>query len=126
MISHRCRYVKATEAVKLASEAGANSSPSSTRATALLDAKVGLLTSFYERLVPAHAVAGSASQRRAITGVGEGAERKLVEQFERCANIVAALPASHADVIADVTKRMGEGELILFTVTCHANPADKI
>ena len=101
-------YVKASDAVALAS-AAADATPASTRATALLNAKVALLTSFYERLVPAPANAGPASQRRAITGVGEGAERELVERFERCANIVAALPASHAVVIADVTKRMGEG-----------------
>ena len=47
--------------------------------------------------------------RRPIKSIGEGAERELVEHFTRVADLVATLPAEHADVIADVTKRMGEG-----------------
>ena len=44
-----------------------------------------------------------------MTGVGEGDEKLLLEQYYRCVNVYKKLsPASQA-VIADITKRMGEG-----------------
>lgn len=44
-----------------------------------------------------------------MTGVGEGDERVLLEQYYRCVNVFKRLPKASQEVIADITKRMGEG-----------------
>ena len=112
-------YVSASSAVALATDQTSlkKKGAAATRATALLDAKTDLLRTFYHRLEPQEMIqesgAGQSTEapppRRPIKSIGEGAERELVEHFTRVADLVATLPAEHADVIADVTKRMGEG-----------------
>ncbi len=42
-------------------------------------------------------------------GIGEGAERELLESFGHVANVFGTLPPQQRDVIADITARMGDG-----------------
>lgn len=44
-----------------------------------------------------------------MTGVGEGDERTLLEQYNKVVSVFRALPDASQEVIADITKRMGEG-----------------
>jgi farnesyl-diphosphate farnesyltransferase len=44
-----------------------------------------------------------------MTGVGLGDERRLLEQFDKCVAVFQGLPVASQEVIADITKRMGEG-----------------
>jgi len=44
-----------------------------------------------------------------MTGVGEGDEALLLEKFDSVARVFWNLPAPSREVIADITKRMGEG-----------------
>jgi len=44
-----------------------------------------------------------------LDGVGEGDERRLLQQFRRCHSIYAALSPDAKNIIADITKRMAEG-----------------
>ena len=44
-----------------------------------------------------------------MTGVGEGDEKLLLEQYYRCVNVYKKLSPASQVVIADITKRMGEG-----------------
>ena len=44
-----------------------------------------------------------------MTGVGEGDERVLLEQYYRCVRLFKKLSPASQVVIADITKRMGQG-----------------
>ena len=44
-----------------------------------------------------------------MDGVGEGDERALLEQFHHVVTVYKTLPEKSQEVIADITKRMGEG-----------------
>ena len=44
-----------------------------------------------------------------MDGVGEGDERVLLQQFHRCVAVFKDLPRASQEVIADITKRMGQG-----------------
>jgi farnesyl-diphosphate farnesyltransferase len=44
-----------------------------------------------------------------MEGVGQGDERVLLEQYYRCVNVFKRLPKTSQEVIADITRRMGEG-----------------
>lgn len=44
-----------------------------------------------------------------MDGVGLGDERRLLEQFHKCVAVFQSLPLTSQEVIADITKRMGEG-----------------
>jgi farnesyl-diphosphate farnesyltransferase len=44
-----------------------------------------------------------------LYGVGEGDELILLENFYKCTSVFLSLPKASQDVIADITKRMGEG-----------------
>lgn len=44
-----------------------------------------------------------------MTGVGEGDERKLLEEFPKCQRIFQQLQPEARDVIKDITKRMADG-----------------
>merc|ERR1712048_1023488 len=42
-------------------------------------------------------------------GIGEGDERRLLEEFDCVLRVFGRLPSEQKDVIADITKRMGNG-----------------
>ena len=44
-----------------------------------------------------------------LYGVGEGDELILLENFYKCTSVFLSLPQASQDVIADITKRMGQG-----------------
>jgi farnesyl-diphosphate farnesyltransferase len=44
-----------------------------------------------------------------LYGVGEADELVLLENFHKCTSVFLSLPQASQDVIADITKRMGEG-----------------
>lgn len=44
-----------------------------------------------------------------MEGVGEGDEKRLLEEYHHCVKVFKSLPASSQEVIADITRRMGEG-----------------
>jgi farnesyl-diphosphate farnesyltransferase len=44
-----------------------------------------------------------------MSGVGEGDERVLLEQYHHCVTVFRSLSPESQEVIADITKRMGEG-----------------
>jgi farnesyl-diphosphate farnesyltransferase len=44
-----------------------------------------------------------------MDGVGEGDEKRLLQEFPKCHSVYAALKPESRDVIADITKRMAEG-----------------
>jgi farnesyl-diphosphate farnesyltransferase len=44
-----------------------------------------------------------------MTGVGQGDERKLLEEYFKCVKVFKSLPSSSQEVISDIAKRMGEG-----------------
>jgi farnesyl-diphosphate farnesyltransferase len=44
-----------------------------------------------------------------MDGVGEGDEKRLLQEFPKCHSVYAALKPESKDVIADITKRMAEG-----------------
>lgn len=44
-----------------------------------------------------------------MTGVGQGDERALLEGYYKCVTVFKSLPESSQEVIADITRRMGEG-----------------
>jgi farnesyl-diphosphate farnesyltransferase len=44
-----------------------------------------------------------------MTGVGQGDERRLLEEFPKCHAVYARLPQASREIITDITKRMAEG-----------------
>ena len=68
------------------------------------DVKIHMLLHFHERLLPNIPLATCNSK-----GIGEGDERKLVEEFDRVNRVYNALSAEQQEVIADITKRMAKG-----------------
>eukprot|EP00602_Paraphysomonas_sp_CaronLab_P006525 CAMPEP_0185036834 /NCGR_PEP_ID=MMETSP1103-20130426/30406_1 /TAXON_ID=36769 /ORGANISM="Paraphysomonas bandaiensis, Strain Caron Lab Isolate" /LENGTH=738 /DNA_ID=CAMNT_0027574547 /DNA_START=21 /DNA_END=2234 /DNA_ORIENTATION=- len=63
--------------------------------------KVRHLCSFYRT--------GLVDEKWRLAGVGEGDEATLLQEFHRVAAVFKSLPASSQIVIADITRRMGEG-----------------
>jgi isopentenyl-diphosphate delta-isomerase len=63
--------------------------------------KIDHLNNFYRT--------GLVTEGWSMEGVGSADERVLLEQYYRCVNVFKALPQASQDVIADITKRMGQG-----------------
>lgn len=64
--------------------------------------KIQLLCDFYEDAL-------NGKDRYALDGVGEGDEKVLLQQFYKVTAVFQSLRNSSQEVIADITKRMGEG-----------------
>lgn len=52
---------------------------------------------------------GLVTEGWSMSGVGEGDERVLLEQYHRCVSVYKRLSTASQVVIADITRRMGEG-----------------
>ena len=63
--------------------------------------KLHLLNNFYQE--------GLVTPGWSMNGVGEGDEALLLQQYYRCVNVFKNLSAGSQEVIADITKRMGQG-----------------
>ena len=63
--------------------------------------KIHHLNTFYQT--------GLVTDNWSMEGVGEGDERVLLEQYFRCVTVYKKLSAASQAVIADITRRMGEG-----------------
>ena len=66
--------------------------------------KLRLLNNFYKE--------GLCTNDWSMSGVGEGDEAVLLEQYFRCVNVFKKLSPGSQEIIADITKRMGEGMAI--------------
>eukprot|EP00939_MAST-03C_sp_MAST-3C-sp1_P001142 g1142.t1 len=71
------------------------------RTTYLRDAKVRLIVNFTQRLYE--------DDTKNIVGIGEGAEKELVEHFDRVRRVFQSLPQKYQCVIADISERMSRG-----------------
>lgn len=49
------------------------------------------------------------NRQYSMHGVGKGDEKRLLEQFDKCVSVFQSLPTTSQEVIADITRRMGEG-----------------
>ena len=63
--------------------------------------KIDHLNNFYHT--------GLVSEGWYMNGVGEGDEKVLLEQYYRCVHVFKSLSPASQEVIADITKRMGQG-----------------
>mmetsp|Transcript_31223 Transcript_31223/g.52206 ORF Transcript_31223/g.52206 Transcript_31223/m.52206 type:complete len:773 (-) Transcript_31223:287-2605(-) len=65
------------------------------------DVKINYLRTFYKE--------GLVTDGWHMEGVGEGDERTLLENYFKCVSVFKDLSPASQEVIADITKRMGEG-----------------
>jgi len=63
--------------------------------------KLRLLNNFYQE--------GLVTPGWTMSGVGEGDEAVLLQEYYRCVTVFKGLSSGSQDVIADITKRMGQG-----------------
>ncbi len=68
------------------------------------DVKINMLLRFHERLVQDIPLSKCTSK-----GIGEGDERKLVEEFDKVNRVFNSLNKEQQNVISDITKRMAKG-----------------
>ena len=68
------------------------------------DVKINMLLHFHKRLMENIPLSKCTS-----TGIGEGDERKLVEEFDKVNRVFNTLSIEQQNVIADITKRMAKG-----------------
>jgi farnesyl-diphosphate farnesyltransferase len=72
--------------------------------------KIQLLKTFYQQALPTTTSSAAAKQVPwTLDGVGEGDEKRLLQEFPRVQSIYSCLSDESKAILADITKRMGEG-----------------
>jgi farnesyl-diphosphate farnesyltransferase len=65
------------------------------------DSKIEHLRSFHQKAL--------IDPTWSLNGIGEGSERKLLQEFSKCHRVYKALPIASQQIIADITQRMADG-----------------